>query len=133
MECIIEHNTPFPPAKDQQMHPFERLLRDCYDAFNARDLPGTMKGIGPHVEWPNLLDGVTMHGRDAVAAYFLRQWEQMNPHFDLRHFEMDEEGKVVLTVIQTVRGRGENLISQGLVRHLYEFEDGLVRRMDILI
>ena len=115
------------------MHPFERLLRASYDAFNARDLAGTLEGIGPDVEWPNQLEGITMHGLAAVSAYFLRQWEEMNPHFDLRHFEIDARNKVVLTVVQTVRGKGETPISQGLVRHLYEFEDRLVRRMDILI
>ncbi len=119
--------------KNEPMHPFEKILRDSYLAFNERDLARTMKYIGPNVEWENTLDGIIIHGKEAVAAYFLRQWKEMNPTFDLRHFEMDEEGKVVLTVIQTVRGTGEVAISQGLVRHLYEFEDGLVRRMGILI
>ena len=115
------------------MHPFEKILRDSYNAFNARDIEATMKGIGPKIEWPNLLDDATVHGREDVAAYFERQWREMNPHFDLRHFEIDDAGKVVLTVIQTVRGTGATPISQGLVRHLYDFEDGLVRRMSMML
>jgi len=35
--------------------------------------------------------------------------------------------------VQTVRGLNGSAISQGLVRHIYAFENGLVRRMWALL
>lgn len=111
----------------------EALLRTSYAAFNARDIAVTLRALGPNVEWPDQLEGVTVHGPEAVADYWKRQWAVMDPHFELKHFEHDEFGHMVITLIQTVRGMDGAAISQGLVRHVYEFEKGLVRRMRILL
>ncbi|MGB3525682.1 MAG: hypothetical protein WBB32_06940 [Flavobacteriales bacterium] len=55
-----------------------------------------------------------------------------DPHFDLRHFEIDAAGRVVITLVQTLRGANGVTISKGLIRHVHEFENGLVRRMTVL-
>ncbi len=111
----------------------EALLRTSYAAFNARDITVTLRALAPDVEWADQLEGVTVHGPEAVADYWKRQWAVMDPHFELKHFEFDRNGHVVVTLIQTVRGMDGVTISQGLVRHVYEFEKGLVRRMRILL
>ena len=115
------------------MHPFEHLLRECYAAFNARDLSGTMKALGPKVEWQDQLEGVTLRGPKAVGAYWERQWALMNPYFELKHVEVHADDRVVLTLVQTVHGKDGNPIMQGLVRHVYDFQAGLVRRMTVLL
>lgn len=114
------------------MHPYEALLRASYAAFNAQDLAGTLKALGPKVEWQDQLEGVTLHGPDAVGAYWERQWAALSPQFELKHFELTDDDHVVLTLLQTLHGKDDKPISRGLVRHVYEFQDGLVRKMTVL-
>lgn len=120
---------PHPPVMTEK----EALLRTSYAAFNARDIAVTLRALGPDVEWPDQLEGVLVHGLEAVADYWQRQWAVMDPHFELKHFEFDGDGHLVVTLLQTVRGMDGIAISKGLVRHVYEFEQGLVRRMRILL
>lgn len=111
----------------------ESILRASYAAFNARDIETTLKALGPDVEWHDQLVGEMIQGPKAVGEYWQRQWALLGPHFDLKHFEFDRNGDVVVTLIQTLRGMGDTVISQGLVRHVYQFEKGLVRRMRVLL
>jgi len=111
----------------------EDLLRNSYAAFNARDGAGALKALAPDVEWQDQLEGVTIHGPEAVAEYWARQWKTLDPSFELKHVELDPNGHVVITLLQTVRGKDGQPISQGLVRHVYEFEQDLVRRMRVLL
>lgn len=115
------------------MQNHESLLRSSYTAFNARDIDTALQALGPQVEWPDQLEGGTLRGPEEVAAYWRRQWNTLDPTFELRHAERDADGHVVVTLLQTVRGLDGVTISQGIVRHVYEFEGGLVRRMRILL
>ncbi|MBZ0205313.1 MAG: nuclear transport factor 2 family protein [Flavobacteriales bacterium] len=110
----------------------EDLLRNSYAAFNARDIATALKALAPDVEWQDQLEGVTLHGPEAVAEYWRRQWAVMDPSFELKNFALDPNGHMVITLVQTIRGKDGEPISQGLVRHVYEFEKGLVHRMRIL-
>ena len=122
-------NAPQPPHMAEQ----EALLRTSYAAFNAHDVATTLKAMGPDVEWPDSFDGGMLHGPEAVGAFWQRQWAVLEPQFELKHFETDPDGHLVVTVIQTVRNLDGGIISQGLVRQVYEFENGLVRRMRVLL
>jgi hypothetical protein len=46
-------------------------------------------------------------------------------------FRTDALGRVVVTVRQVVRENSGNLMTDGLVEHVYQVEDGLIRRMDV--
>jgi hypothetical protein len=35
--------------------------------------------MDPDVEWPNVLQATTLHGRDALRAYCLAQFETIDP------------------------------------------------------
>src|SRR5918999_6313094 len=52
----------------------ERLLRDLYDAFNARDVDTCLAAMTPDVDWANGWEGGRVVGRDAVRDYWQRQW-----------------------------------------------------------
>lgn len=91
----------------------EALLRSSYAAFNARDIAATLRALGPDVEWPDQLEGVTVHGPEAVGEYWRRQWAVMDPYFELKHFEFDRNGHLVVTLLQTVRGMDGAAISKG--------------------
>jgi hypothetical protein len=109
----------------------ERLLRRAYEAFNARDVEGALALMHPDVDWPNGMDGGREVGREAVRAYWTRQFGLIDSHVEPVGFESDAEGLVVVDVHQVVRDLDGELLSDGFVQHAYTFRDGLVAHMEI--
>jgi ketosteroid isomerase-like protein len=109
----------------------ERLLRRAYAAFNARDIDGALALMHPDVDWPNGMEGGRERGHAAVRAYWTRQFELIDSNVDPVGFGVDEEGRVVVDVHQVVRDLDGTVLSDGRVRHVYTFRDGLAVRMDI--
>jgi hypothetical protein len=109
----------------------EALLRRAYEAFNARDIDGALALMHPDVDWPNGLEGGRERGREAVRAYWTRQFGVIDSHVEPESFEPDDDGHVVVNVHQVVRDLGGEVLSDGRVRHIYTLREGLVARMDI--
>ena len=101
-------------------------LRDLYLAFNARDLDGLLAALAEGVDWPNAWEGGRLHGREAVREYWTRQWAAIDSRVEALGFEERPDGRVAVTVDQTVDGE-----HAGRVSHVYTFRDGLVARMDV--
>lgn len=108
-----------------------RLLIDLYNKFNARDIDAVLARLHPDVRWPNGWEGGWLEGRQAVRDYWTRQWAAINPRVEPISFEDDESGHIVVGVHQVVRDLDGNIISDAMVEHIYQIEDGLIRRMDI--
>lgn len=109
----------------------ERLLRRAYEAFNARDIDGALALMHPDVDWPNGMEGGRERGPAAVRAYWTRQFGLIDSHVEPEGFEVDGEGRIVVSVHQVVRDAEGVLLSDGRVRHVYTLRGGLVERMDI--
>ena len=109
----------------------ESLIRGAYAAFNARDIDGALALMQPDVDWPNGMEGGRELGHEAVRAYWTRQFGLIDSHVEPESFDVDEDGRVVVGVHQVVRDLEGALLSDGRVRHVYTFRDGLVARMDI--
>jgi hypothetical protein len=109
----------------------EQLLRQAYAAFNARDVDGVLALMHPDVDWPNGMEGGRELGHDAVRAYWTRQFGLIDSHVEPEGFERDDEGRIVVDVQQVVRDLEGAVSSDGRVRHVYTFRDGLVSRMEI--
>jgi hypothetical protein len=109
-----------------------RLLVQVYDAFNARDLEGMARAFHPQVEWPDLLEGGALHGRQTVIDYFRRQFALMQP--DARIIDITPVGadQAIVHVQYAVRGALGGLWSDTQARLRFTFEDGLIRRMAIV-
>ena len=107
------------------------LLTTVYAAFNRRDVEGVLALMRPDVDWPNAMEGGRVHGRDAVRAYWRRQWEIINPNVEPIRIEDDEAGKTIVDVHQVVRDLLGNILKDQIVRHVYSLRDGLIERMDI--
>ena len=110
----------------------EELLRHAYAAFNGRDIETVISLMHPDVDWPNAFEGGREHGRDAVRAYWTRQFGLIDSHVEPRSF--DEQGdRVTVTVQQVVRDASTgDLLSEQQVKHVYTLRDGLIERMDIV-
>jgi len=109
----------------------EDLLRATYAAFDARDIDAVLTLMSEDVDWPNAWEGGRLVGREAVRDYWMRQWAAIDPRVEPTAFTRLPDGRVEVEVRQIVRGRDGALISDGTVKHVYGFRDGLVSRMDV--
>jgi hypothetical protein len=107
------------------------LLKRTYAAFNARDIPAVLAMMHAGVEWPNGMEGGTVHGHEGVREYWTRQWTVVDPHVDPRAFRRDEAGRTIVSVHQVVRDMAGSLLLDRMVEHAYVIEDGLIRSMEI--
>ena len=108
-----------------------RLLQNAYAAFNARDIEAALAAMHADVEWPNGMEGGSVHGHSGVRDYWTRQWGLISPHVEPLRFDTDEAGRIVVDVRQIVRDRAGNIMADEMVQHVYLFEDDLVRSMEI--
>ena len=107
------------------------LIRRAYQAFNDRDIDGALATMQSDVEWPNGMEGGTVHGHAGVRQYWTRQWGMINPHVEPMTFDVDEAGRVLVGVHQVVRDLSGNVLLDRMVDHLYLLEGELIRSMEI--
>jgi ketosteroid isomerase-like protein len=114
------------------------LLKRLYDRFNARDIDGVLTALADDVVWANGMDGGHVQGRDAVRAYWTRQWAMVSPRVEPVGFRRTQDGAIIAEVRQSVRDlEGKPLQGQthGLkdktVGHIFRLQDGKVARFDI--
>lgn len=109
------------------------ILHAAYDAFNVRDVDAALALMHPEVDWPNAWEGGRVTGREAVAAYWRRQFEQISSTVAPQRFDPGPDGAIDVTVHQVVRDAetGE-LQSDADVLHRWRLEEGVVVRMEVL-
>jgi ketosteroid isomerase-like protein len=110
--------------------PVQRLIRDLYASFNARDIEAVIARLHPDVDWPNAWEGGRLRGHDAVRRYWTRQFAAIDGRVEPTAIVEDGE-RVVVTVHQTVRDREGRLQDDRTVTHTYTFRDGRIARMDV--
>lgn len=114
------------------MMPTDRdLLMSAYSAFNARDIDAVLAVMHPEVDWPNGWEGGRVYGHQGVRDYWTRQWGAIDPHVEPVGFDTDEAGRAVVKVRQVIRDLEGNVISEGMVEHVYLIEGGLIKSMEI--
>lgn len=114
------------------------LLQRIYGCFNARDIDGVLAVLADDVAWANGMDGGHVHRREAVRAYWTRQWAVVIPHVEPVAFHRRADGAIVAEVRQSVRdleGRPIQEQAHGLrdkmVGHVFRFREGKITRFDI--
>lgn len=87
----------------------------------------------PDVDWPNAWEGGRIVGRDAVAAYWRRQFESISSQVKLEAFDRNPDGSTTVRVHQVVSdAETGRLLTDEHVAHRCWFEDGLIVRMDVV-
>ena len=109
----------------------ESRLKSLYEAFNRRDIEAALAGLHPDVDWPNGMEGGREVGWAAVRAYWTRQFAMIDSRVTPLAFHAEPDGRLAVEVSQIVRGPDGGLLSDGVVEHIYTFEGGLVRSMEI--
>jgi hypothetical protein len=109
----------------------EMILKKTYQHFNNRDIDETLAAMHPDVDWPNGMEGGREHGHEAVRNYWIRQWKMFDPHVEPVQFKENEDGGIDVTVHQVVHNMEGKLLVDHQVHHVYTFEDGLIKSMEI--
>ena len=112
----------------------DALLRRMYEVFSTDERELFMERcLAPEVDWPNVLDGVRLHGREAVRAYWARQFAAGHPLVRLEGLRPDADGEAVVATVRTgMRDSSGDMWAEETVEHVYRFDGGgLVARMDV--
>ena len=108
----------------------ERLIRDLYASFNARDVEAVIAKLHPDVDWPNAWEGGRLHGHDAVRDYWTRQFAAIDATVEPTRIEQNGD-TVTVAVHQTVRSPEGELVDDREVTHTYVFRGDRIARMDV--
>jgi hypothetical protein len=111
--------------------PTRSVITEAYRAFNAREMDAALATMQSNVEWPNGMEGGTVCGHGGVRDYWTRQWGMINPHVDPIKVDADGHGRTVVGVHQVIRDLDGKVLMDRMVEHVYSFEDGLIRSMEI--
>lgn len=115
------------------MSPREEMIKNAYSCYNARDIDSLLSMMHPNVRWPNGWEGGYLYGHTAVRDYWTRQWKELDPNVQPIGCTEREDGTLEVAVSQVIRDRNGNLVSKSTVRHIYAFEDELIKNMEIAI
>ncbi|MFT3912138.1 MAG: nuclear transport factor 2 family protein [Ferruginibacter sp.] len=109
----------------------EDLIKKAYSAFNDRDIDRALSTMQPTVQWSKAWEGGYISGHDEIKKYWTRQWTEINPKVEPVGFNERQNGSLEVQVHQKVKDLEGNSMFDGQVKHIYTFEDGLIKTMDI--
>lgn len=109
----------------------EAMVRRMYEGFNQRDISTVLALMDEEVAWANGVEGGHVQGREAVRAYWTRQWAGIQPQVTPLQVTRREDGAMAVEVHQVVHDLQGNLLLDEKVGHVFHIEGGLVTRFDI--
>ena len=107
------------------------IIESAYSSFNERNIDQALSTMQPDVQWSKAWEGGYISGHDEIKKYWTRQWTEINPKVDPVGFNQRENGSLEVKVHQNVKDLQDNILFDGLVKHVYTFQDGLIKTMDI--
>jgi hypothetical protein len=110
---------------------FKEVITKAYNAFNERNIDNCLSTMQENVQWSKAWEGGYISGHDEIRQYWTRQWAEINPKVEPVGFVERDNGSLEVLVQQNVKDLQGNLIFDGLAKHVYTFEDGLIKTMDI--
>ena len=110
---------------------YQTLLRQLYQYFNARKIDSVLAHLHTDVCWPNGWEGGYVSGHEEVRAYWLRQWQEIEPVVKPVSFDAKPDGRIAIKVHQVVKDMDGQVLNDTLLFHVYTFENGKVRMMAI--
>lgn len=113
------------------MNPNQPFLQNLYDAFNTREIETIISAMHPDVKCANGLEGGFVYGRDAVREYWTEQFASIQPELKTLKFEIDADGRNVVTVHQVIKDLQGNLLADATLHQTFTIEDGLISIYEI--
>ena len=112
------------------MPDLNNLFQDLYKNFNDRKIDLVISRMTDNVKWANGMEGGYVHGHDAVKDYWTRQFTMVSSNVSPLEIEAGND-IVKIKVHQVVHDTHGNLLVDQIIHHIYTFEDGLIRTMEI--
>lgn len=110
---------------------FEDLIKNAYSAFNDRNIDKALSTMQPDVQWSKAWEGGYISGHDKIKQYWTRQWSEIDPIVIPICFNQRQNGSLEVEVHQIVKDLKGSPVFDGIVKHIYNFESGLIKTMDI--
>lgn len=110
---------------------FKDVIKKAYAAFNERNIDNALSTMQPDVQWSKAWEGGYISGHDEIKQYWTRQWTEINPNVEPVGFKERENGSLEVLVHQNVKDLQGTVLFDGTVKHVYTFQDGLIKTMDI--
>ena len=86
--------------------------------------------MSEHVTWANGMEGGHVHGREGVRSYWVRQWAMIDPRVEPIK-STSNANEIVVEVHQVVCDRNGEVLSEKVVCHVFQMENGSIKRFDI--
>ena len=109
----------------------KKTIEKAYFSFNNRNIDDALSTMQSDVQWSKAWEGGYISGHSEIKEYWTRQWSEINPKVEPVGFDQRSNGSLEVKVHQNVKDLQGNLMFDGLVKHVYTFEDGLIKTMDI--
>lgn len=110
---------------------YKNMISDAYKAFNERDVDKVLSFMHSNVHWANGWEGGYVEGHSGVREYWARQWKEINPTVKPISMGENASGQIVVEVHQVAKDMQGNILFDGIVKHLYTIDDGLIKSMEI--
>lgn len=114
-----------------QTEQYQKTIKKAYAAFNQREIDNALATMQEDVQWSKAWEGGYISGHNEIKEYWTRQWTEINPKVEPIGFNERENGSLEVKVHQNVKDLNGNLMFDGLVKHVYTFENELIKTMDI--
>jgi ketosteroid isomerase-like protein len=109
----------------------EEIVRAAYAAFNDRDIEQAVALMDPDVEWPDVVRGGVVRGRDGVRGHWREVFASAEPRIEVGDLERRPDRSIAAAVRQVVTGPDGQLISDDHLVHVFHIDDQLITRMDV--
>ncbi|MEO6638592.1 MAG: nuclear transport factor 2 family protein [Ginsengibacter sp.] len=107
------------------------LIKKAYAAFNERDIDKVVSTMQANVQWSKAWEAGYIRGHEEIKEYWTRQWKEINPNVEPVGFTERHNGAVEVDVHQKFKDLHGNFMFDGMVKHIYTFENGLIKTMEI--
>jgi hypothetical protein len=83
------------------------------------------------VTLPNGMEGGSVHGHQAIRAYWTRQWSVIHPYDRPISFHREDSGRILVEVHQIVRDLAGTVIADRHLGHRCTIEHGLIQAIEV--
>ena len=116
---------------ETKVNQFQEVIKKAYAAFNERNIDNALSTMQQDVQWSKAWEGGYISGHDEIKQYWTRQWTEINPKVEPVGFVERDNSSLEVKVHQNVKDLKGDLMFDGFVKHIYTFQDGLIKTMDI--
>jgi len=110
---------------------YDDKIRHIYKRFNARDIDSILVHLDKNVHWQNGWEGGYVNGHEELRGYWTRQWKEIDPFVEPLAINLKQDGKIEVEVHQVAMDKQGKLLFNGNVKHIYYFENELIKGMEI--